>query len=131
MSYNMTIRSGVVSGGEDIRSDFIATGEGRISISETLEGESSYSVDFLVGSASVQALFLVADAAVDVQPKDADGETAGGSISLAAGVPVIYCADPEFGENPLDGAVAELEITNGEAFDASVRVECLYDPTPA
>lgn len=84
-------------------------------------------VNIAIDVSEVKSLFLLSDKDVTLQTNN--GNTPDNTITLKAGVPVIWYPDSGY-SNPLTTDVTKIYITNAGASDATVKIRVLQDSTP-
>lgn len=123
-----TVTRRVQYGSEVFNETKTYTGTGGIEIEEsiadsTTDGEVAFTLDV----SEIVAFWAHSDQAVTIETND--GSSPGDTITLAAGVPLIWTENDDHA-NPLTTDVTALFITNASGAAATVSVGAVYDATP-
>lgn len=126
MSYTYTLLQQVDTPAGSLSQSISATGEADIEMEVAIPAATDTQVDLQVPYANIKALYWLADVAMTVETNS--GSAADQTISLAAGVPLVWITGG-IGSNPITDNITALYVTAASAGTLKIRV--LYDPTPA
>ena len=104
------------------------TGASQVSIAEIVADSSDdKEVALTLDVSEIKALFVLSS--VDMLLETNDGGSAADSISLLAGVPLVWYAD-SYHDNPFGTDITALFLTTGSVGEGTFKLEVLFDPTP-
>ena len=91
------------------------------------DSASDQQADLTLDVSTIKAIYILSDQ--DVTLETNDGTTPDDTISLKAGVPLIYHENGYFA-NPFSQDITALYLTNSSGAAATVQLEVVYDSTP-
>jgi hypothetical protein len=129
MSYSITVEEKLITADRTIAKTQTLTASSRTGLSESVPDSSTdLQINVAIDFSAMTLFYLVSDQDVTVETNS--GDAADDTITLTAGVPVIWHTDSAH-DCPLTADVTAIFVTNASGAAAQVDLEVLQDSTPA
>ena len=128
MAFSHTVSKSVAAGGTTVSSSNVYSAAEEVRLAEAIPDESTdLQINIAIDVSEIASVFILAS--VDMTLETNSGADPDDTISLVAGVP--YCWDTDsYDSCLLTEDIAALFLTNASGGAGTLRLECVYDPTP-
>ena len=132
MAKSLTITKKATGGGRTLNFSKTYSGGAALSLDETIGiAADAFQIAFDLDVSEIQAIYINCTQAVTIYT-NADTPGMDETIVLVANVPYMWTTDDEtYGiVNVLATDLTDLYVDNDSGVEATLSVECVYDPTP-